>query len=477
MGFLEKLSKIKDSTSKQVIDIANKINWKSPKTIGSLAITLTLVSGLSFYALTTTSVSAVTINGQHLGYVESPEEGDAVLAEYLEKMGQPYGVLPQTRDQIDYEKVRIKKSDFQDSRLDEKTIAGMLNFYIEGVKVTVDGTTIAYLPTQEKAEQLLKEFQEFYAKSSESNQVTSVDFAEEVKIEKASLQPEQISTVEEAYETLIKGKVTTKEYVVEENDSWWLIARKNNMFTDEVLAGNPGTTEDTIIQPGQVINLVSVTPYLTVISQGTYSGEEIIPYDVVTKTDTKLRPGQSKVVTKGSNGKKLVTYSYEQRNGVEVKKEVLNEEILEKPVDEVVAKGPKRRTVVASASTPSRGSANGGSIVDRALSFVGTKYVYGGSSASGFDCSGFTKYVYAGSGISLPRTSYAQFNSGTKVSKNNLQPGDLVFFSTYAAGASHVGIYIGGGRFVHASNPSSGVKINGINDSFYGPRYLGARRY
>lgn len=477
MSFQKQLSRFKVSTSNQVQKIAKKINWKSPKTIGSLAITLTLVGGLSFYALTTTSVSAVTINGQHLGYVKNPEKGDAIVTQYLAEIGEPYGVLAQTRDKIVFEEMRIKNSEFEASEITEETIAGALNYYIEGYKIAVDGTPVAYLATLEEAEKVLKEYEEFYAKSSEENQLTNVAFAEEVKIEEVSLQPEEISSLEETYETLIKGKVSSKEYVVEENDSWWLIARKNNMFTDEVLAGNPGTTEDTIIQPGQVINLVSVTPYLTVISQGTYSGEEIIPYDVVTKTDTKLNPGQTKVITKGSNGKKLVTYSYEQRNGVEVKKEVLNEEIVEKPVDEVVAKGSKRKTTIVASNTPSRGSANGGSIVDRALSFVGTKYVYGGSSTSGFDCSGFTKYIYAGSGISIPRSSYSQFSSGSKVSKDNLQPGDLVFFSTYAAGASHVGIYIGGGRFVHASNPSSGVKIDGINDSFYGPRYLGARRY
>lgn len=123
----------------------------------------------------------------------------------------------------------------------------------------------------------------------------------------------------------------------------------------------------------------------------------------------------------------------------------------------------------------SRGSNS--AIVEHALSLLGTPYVFGGTTLRGIDCSGFTQYVFAGSGISLPRTSYEQFASGVAVSKNELQAGDLVFFTTYSKGASHVGIYIGGGRFVQADNPHVGVTITSLSNSFYAARYLGARRY
>lgn len=125
----------------------------------------------------------------------------------------------------------------------------------------------------------------------------------------------------------------------------------------------------------------------------------------------------------------------------------------------------------------SRGSSESSKIVEHALSLLGTPYVFGGISKKGFDCSGFTQYILAGSGIALPRTSYSQFSSGVAVSKNDLSPGDLVFFRTYSKGASHVGIYIGGGRFVHANNPRVGVTVTSLSDSYYSSRYLGARRY
>ena len=113
-------------------------------------------------------------------------------------------------------------------------------------------------------------------------------------------------------------------------------------------------------------------------------------------------------------------------------------------------------------------------LVENALSLQGVPYVYGGTTRSGFDCSGYAQYVFKGSGISLPRTSFDQFNVGSSVSRDQIQAGDLVFFTTYAPGPSHVGISIGGGRFVHASN--SGVRITSFSESYYATRYYGARR-
>lgn len=129
---------------------------------------------------------------------------------------------------------------------------------------------------------------------------------------------------------------------------------------------------------------------------------------------------------------------------------------------------------VAAAPQPQVSRSDGSSLVQNALSLVGVPYVFGGTSRSGFDCSGFTLYVFKGSGISLPRTSSSQFTVGTSVSRAQLQSGDLVFFTTYAPGASHVGIYIGGGNFVHASN--SGVRTTSLSDSYYASRFVGARR-
>jgi len=130
-------------------------------------------------------------------------------------------------------------------------------------------------------------------------------------------------------------------------------------------------------------------------------------------------------------------------------------------------------------SLPSRdgtGFARMGSrIVDYSKNFIGTPYVSGGSSPSGFDCSGFTSYVYKQFGVSLSRTAHGQATEGTYVAKADLVPGDLVFFNTYG-GISHVGIYVGDDNFIHATVPGDIVRISSLNSSYYRSRYVTARR-
>jgi len=114
----------------------------------------------------------------------------------------------------------------------------------------------------------------------------------------------------------------------------------------------------------------------------------------------------------------------------------------------------------------------GGSVVSIAMHYLGVPYVWGGASPAGFDCSGFVMYVYGQVGVSLPHYTGAQWTMGVPVSRDQLQPGDLVFFD----GLGHVGIYIGGGQFIHAPQTGDVVKISSLNDGWYASNYDGARR-
>lgn len=117
-------------------------------------------------------------------------------------------------------------------------------------------------------------------------------------------------------------------------------------------------------------------------------------------------------------------------------------------------------------------------IVRTAYAYRGTPYRYGGSSRGGFDCSGFTSFLYRQKGIQLPHSASAQFHRGRKVSLEELQPGDLVFFSTVRRGISHVGMYVGDGKFVHASSRRrGGVRVDRLDTGYYRERFRGARRY
>ena len=116
------------------------------------------------------------------------------------------------------------------------------------------------------------------------------------------------------------------------------------------------------------------------------------------------------------------------------------------------------------------------SIILEGTKYIGTKYRYGGTTPSGFDCSGFVGYTYKKvTGKTLPRTSKGLYSSGTSIKKNQLQKGDILVFNTSGKGASHVAIYIGDNKFIHSA--SKGVRIDSLSNSYWGPKYMGAKRY
>jgi cell wall-associated NlpC family hydrolase len=125
----------------------------------------------------------------------------------------------------------------------------------------------------------------------------------------------------------------------------------------------------------------------------------------------------------------------------------------------------------AELALPAAPPAKYGGVVGIAMQYLGVPYVYGGSSPSGFDCSGFIMYVYAQVGVSLPHNAAAQYGYGTPVDRSQLQAGDLVFFN----GLGHAGIYVGGGSFIHAPHTGDVVKISSMS-GWYDSTFVGARR-
>ena len=125
--------------------------------------------------------------------------------------------------------------------------------------------------------------------------------------------------------------------------------------------------------------------------------------------------------------------------------------------------------------TNPQGVGSNSSVVNTAQQYLGVPYVWGGTSPSGFDCSGLMQYAFAQNGVAIPRTSQEQANSGIPVDKSNLQPGDMVFFSNESAN-DHVGMYVGNGQFIHAPNTGDVVKISSLNSDWYSQHYSGARR-
>jgi cell wall-associated NlpC family hydrolase len=143
--------------------------------------------------------------------------------------------------------------------------------------------------------------------------------------------------------------------------------------------------------------------------------------------------------------------------------------------------GPSSHDAPPAAATPApaprpKALVDSYALTGTALSLRGTPYRNGGADPSGFDCSGFTQYVFGSHGIPLPREVKEQFSTGRAVRPEEIAPGDLVFFTTVAPGASHVGISLGGDEFVHAPSSTGVVRVEHVSARYWSQRFVGARR-
>ncbi len=137
--------------------------------------------------------------------------------------------------------------------------------------------------------------------------------------------------------------------------------------------------------------------------------------------------------------------------------------------------GAPRYTSTKAHGVPERG-VRSHALEEAVRSYIGVPYAYGGESRDGMDCSGFVRIIYRKVyGVELPRSSADMFRCGRSVGRRSLRPGDLVFFGTSGKGVTHVGIYMGGGKFAHVSR-SRGVVISKLGSTYYRWRYIGARR-
>lgn len=266
-------------------------------------------------------------------------------------------------------------------------------------------------------------------------------------------------------ETTVSPKITVTAKELERGD-------ENPQLTE---------TEDAVAEV--VAANQTAAPLVTVTTTEKVTKTKAIDYKTEYKETTDLQEGEKEVVKKGKKGKKTVVSEVVKQNGKIVSKEVISSKVEKKPVTRIVEMGVEDTQSAAavsdqSASSGSAGassasagaSSSGGSsadsgsaavsgsgqdVVNYALQFVGNPYVYGGTSlTNGADCSGFTMSVYAHFGISLPHSSSAQRSCGRGVSYSEAQPGDLICYE------GHVAIYIGNGQIVHASTPSSGIKVS-----------------
>lgn len=283
-----------------------------------------------------------------------------------------------------------------------------------------------------------------------------------------------IETLEEEKEVEIISEINGWSYIKIDTTSGWV--RTENIQTKEV--------EKTTSEP-ENNNNTSSTQKIGYISESSVNFRKTpsTSADIISKLEknakvTIINEGESwsEIEYNGNRGYVSNTYISDTEIKATTRSSGARKVSNTSKKEETTTKVENTSTKSVSNETKSSGKVTGAEVVSYAKQYLGSKYVYGGSSPSGFDCSGFTTYVYKHFGISLSRSSSAQASNGRAVDRNNLAVGDIVCFSSSSKSTKigHVGIYIGGNRFIHAANSRKGVitsKMSG--DGYY---FVTARR-
>jgi cell wall-associated NlpC family hydrolase len=251
-------------------------------------------------------------------------------------------------------------------------------------------------------------------------------------------------------------------YKITEGDNLWLIARRHSTHIVDIKKANPKLNFDKPLKLGATL----IIPVDSPPKSHKISANKIDNSRVAIKHRKALA---AKLAKQKAEKQRKMAAARKAKHLAALKHKQL---LLAKAQHHKVAKvGHGKKMAVASLADDYRSR-----IVRRALSYRGARYRSGGTGRSGFDCSGFTRHIFMKSGVALPHSSSAQAHVGSAVPKSNLRKGDLVFFHTYRRGISHVGVYIGNGKFVHASNHFGGVKTDSLSSDYYRSRYRCARR-
>lgn len=328
---------------------------------------------------------------------------------------------------------------------DNKTVAADNEEYTYSINVGQNNSMI--MASWEDAMEVIEDVEKHYVTDDMDVKDVQIDPKITVKANPvgsgaSSELKQQATSVDEAVDNILRGDAEQAEYQVQSGDTAMDVAVAKGMTMDEMQLMNADVDLDNIAE-GDTLNVKETKPLVDVTVTTEETGTEEVEYETKEIKTDDLFEGDTEVKTQGKNGSQDVVNEVTFVNGELQATETVEATTIKEAKSEVVYVGTRIHT----------GEGTGEDVVEFALQFLGNPYVWGGSSlTNGADCSGFTMAVFNHFNVSLPHSSYAQENYGIPVkSLKDAKPGDLICYG------SHVAIYMGDGRIVHASNPRTDI--------------------
>ncbi|MBU8881262.1 peptidoglycan DD-metalloendopeptidase family protein [Bacillus sp. FJAT-29790] len=356
-----KLTTLKSHTYKKVKSI-----FKKAVITAFAAAAISITGGASPLANTEeiTTVFYVYVNEQYIGTVSDKNEVESLVNQKLQESQAVHKNLNLSlNSKLTYVPEQVFHSNSIANNLEvAKEIVKEINVQAQASALVIGGSPVAYVENQEKAKEVIDQIKLKYVSENELQEVeakkASVDgtfpplkenetrildvrLSEEVSVSEGKIEPEQIMSVEQAVKLLEKGSIEEIKYKVKEGDVLGGIASAHSLQLKQLLAINPGLTENSLLQIDQELNVTILKPYVQVIVDKEYFNKETIPFEKEVVENSSMFKGDTKVKQEGKDGVRSATYHISEQNGQTVKKELVKEEILQQPVKHIVVKGTK----------------------------------------------------------------------------------------------------------------------------------------
>ncbi|MHB1419484.1 MAG: peptidoglycan DD-metalloendopeptidase family protein [Bacillota bacterium] len=368
----------------QTLAIFRRVNGKRlPYILVGLTGILALSLILSLVVNPSIKAFAVVIDGHQVAVVKDAAEARETLDALMQNAHTNGLQAVNYQEKISLQPVKVKEKELVPAEQLGILLAEKMHLSYSAIAIQVNGQTKVVVRDRNEADLVLKKLKEEYLPQGPTTKVVDSNFEEVIALQPVEVSADDVITAEAAVEKLRIGEVQMKTYTVSEGDSLWTIARKNNMWVEDLQKANPQLTSEKL-SIGQQLSLVKAEPVVHLVAKLEKKTMESIAYSTKVEKSSSLYSGQERVKQKGSNGEKEVIYQVVQRNGTELNKKVLTSRVLKEPVERIVSRGS--RMMLAS-----RGSGGSGRLAWPRRGEITSSYGYRGREFhTGIDINGDT---------------------------------------------------------------------------------------